>query len=100
MDRQNLSFGEMQGPMDLRPIDAEDVHPISAEMTHALRSVWPAEGHRMAVATSMAAVLAGVIVLGELGGDQAVVDTLRRHLATAKQRVAARASGVCPSRLQ
>ena len=80
------SGSDHHGPLDLRPIEADDIGAAHAQAVDLIRGVKAAAGHR-AAATAALAALGGVTeALVELGSGEAALNTLRKVAADLEAR--------------
>ncbi len=97
---QTAASIEHFGPIDARPIPSWAVDAVAHDFTKSLRVVRQQDGHRAAVGHAIAAVVSGAVMIGELAGDELVVEVLRRQIAIAEQRIEQRAAGMRPMVMQ
>ena len=76
-----------QGPLDMRPILADDIGAARQHIGDLLREVKATEGHRSAVLHALAAVSAAVDVLVALGAGGAALEQTRFWAAQLEQRL-------------
>lgn len=76
-----------QGPIDLRPILADDIGAARQHIGDLLREVKATDGHRSAVLHALAAVAAATDVLIDLGAGGAALQQLRFWAARLEERL-------------
>ena len=87
-ENQHSTAGlEHYGPPDMRAIETAEIDAARLRVADLLRDVKVGEGYRACAGTALAAILAAVDVLVELGQDQATLSTLQMQASRMAQRV-------------